>query len=152
MGRVEGDNHESLTKLFNLKNLLEHTLYEKKSLKALEVLGSSEGESGYLAYYNKVKQLTVRGIEMVTLSVKTQKKFSDYESYSIPMVSCPENMSRDVMRVLVPSKKRAMTFEQVKDKKIYRIFTEGRYLSEKLIHSLNPQRYWFEGEILVAIS
>lgn len=101
------------------------------------------------SYIDNIKKHIERNIYQTILTYKEKGLFGKTDYHVAEIVTCNENISRDVMRILVYSKQYAMTLEHVRDFKLYRIFFIDKNLEARAIKCLNPFYQWKEGEVTV---
>lgn len=117
-----------------------------------EVLGLTfkADVDAYLSHFRHVRYTLTRSLRMMAFRQATGALSSTV--IELPVVPASEMTHSDILHAALQHYKEVVTYEDVREYRIWRIYSEKAQDRQKLVHIFKPVMVWSEGAVLCALT
>ena len=142
---------EVQAKINNLREKLEQCFSKVKVQDAVRELTVNDDHNSYRNVMCKLRQIAKINVKEEIFTLASKSFFKPDKYYVFKTYSCPSNISRDLMKMVLPTNKSCITYENIGDFKLVRIVTDDKLKSISFAENMKPLSMWEEGSTVVLV-
>lgn len=142
---------EVQSKISNLREKLEQCFSKAKVTDAVRELTVTADLNSYRSVVAKLRQIAKINVKEEIFTLASKSFFKPDKYYVFKTYSCPSNMSRDLMKMVLPTNKSCITYEDIGVFKLVRIVTDDKLKSISFAENMKPLSMWEEGSTVVLV-